>query len=226
MICPVIMIFNDWPICLSPPPRRFTGRFSTTDKRTVSCSSSSSASERLRHVPVQSTQRNEPCIRTKKGVVQVLASWCRRHKRLRNRPPAAARHDSKIGGTLSKVVPFSKNRCSMGYRSCRIRESTRPDKAWWRDSVRRGRAIRRLSSSPRSPDGGRPGAAANAAAPQLIPQNRPSLVERSRCHLHTVLVLDPNDFVDDVDVEHIGNEAGTNSLNRMFSRLQVFPFFR
>ena len=59
--------------------------------------------------------------------------------------------------------------------------------------------------------------AAWAAAPQLMPQNNPSLVDNSRAICTASSSLTLYDFVDDVDVEDVRNEASADALNRMLS---------
>ena len=40
-------------------------------------------------------------------------------------------------------------------------------------------------------------------------------------HLHAIFILDSDDFIDDVDIQDVRNETGTDSLNCVLARLQI-----
>ena len=53
-----------------------------------------------------------------------------------------------------------------------------------------------------------------------MPHSMPSSRGQPPGHLEGVLVLDLDHFVDDVDVQHVGDEAGADALDLVPARLE------
>ena len=62
--------------------------------------------------------------------------------------------------------------------------------------------------------------AAQAAAPLLIPHISPSCRARQRVISIGVFIAHADHFVENRQVQHVGNESGADTLDRMFARLQ------
>ncbi len=95
-----------------------------------------------------------------------------------------------------------------------------PETASSTGSARRGRAGRRRSACRRSPAAWPTCSAAQAAAPQLMPHIRPSCLASCRAVSMASSSLHLDHLVDDVQVQHVGDEAGADALDRVLAGLE------